>query len=100
MSTATVPASSKQPFTQEEAASLLPKKLLHSRRLFDSNLIVRAVRASLTKLNPLTLKKNPVMFVVEVGAAITTSFLIRDLFVKASGLGFSFQITVWLWFTV
>jgi K+-transporting ATPase ATPase B chain len=52
------------------------------------------------KLNPWTLINNPVMFVVEVGAAITTIFFVRDLFVGASGSGFQFQISLWLWFTV
>ena len=43
-------------------------------------IVGRAVRASFVKLNPVTLLKNPVMFVVEVGAALTTLFLIRDIF--------------------
>jgi potassium-transporting ATPase ATP-binding subunit len=80
--------------------SLLPKKLVKSRPLFDPEIIGRAIRASFLKLNPLTLMKNPVMFVVEVGAALTTVFLLRDLFTAGSGVGFSFQISLWLWFTV
>ena len=44
--------------------------------------------------------KNPVMFVVEVGAALTTAFLIRDIITGAGGIGFSLQIALWLWFTV
>jgi potassium-transporting ATPase ATP-binding subunit len=100
MSTATASISSKQPPAQEEAAGLLPKRLLHSRPLFDPELIGRAMRASFAKLNPLTLMKNPVMFVVEVGAATTTLLLLRDLFTRSSGTGFSFQIALWLWFTV
>src|SRR6202040_3825357 len=44
--------------------------------------------------------KNPVMFVVEVGAAITTVFLVRDLFTGGGAIGFQFQISLWLWFTV
>jgi len=43
------------------------KKLAHSRPLFDPEIAGRAVKASFGKLNPLTLMKNPVMFVVEVG---------------------------------
>jgi K+-transporting ATPase ATPase B chain len=80
--------------------SLLPKKLVRSRPLFDPEIIGRAARASFLKLNPITLMKNPVMFVVEVGAALTSVFLIRDLFIAGSGVGFSFQISLWLWFTV
>ena len=59
-----------------------------------------AVRGSLIKLNPRTLMKNPVMFVVEVGAAITTVELLRDSLQHTRGFGFELQITLWLWFTV
>ncbi len=60
----------------------------------------RAAGQSFVKLNPVTLLKNPVMFVVEVGAALTTVLLIRDAIAGASGIGFSVQISIWLWFTV
>ena len=46
--------------------------------LWSGGIVVGAVRDSLIKLNPRTLMKNPVMFVVEVGAVITTYDLIRD----------------------
>src|SRR5215467_13246185 len=83
-----------------DPTSLLPKKLARSRPLFDPEIVSRAVRASFGKLNPVTLLKNPVMFVVEVGAALTTVFLIRDMVIGAPGVGFSLQISLWLWFTV
>jgi K+-transporting ATPase ATPase B chain len=73
---------------------------VRSRPLFDPEIVARAIRASLVKLNPITLLKNPVMFVVEVGATLTTVFLVRDLFTRGGGIGFSFQIALWLWFTV
>jgi K+-transporting ATPase ATPase B chain len=60
----------------------------------------RATRAAFGKLNPVTLLKNPVMFVVEAGAALTTLFLLRDLFVGGGNIGFQAQISLWLWFTV
>jgi len=78
----------------------MPKKLARARPLFDPEIVGRATRASFAKLNPITLLKNPVMFVAEVGAALTTVFLIRDIFTGASGIGFSVQISLWLWFTV
>ncbi len=90
----------KQPVSPEDPTSLLPRKLARARPLFDGEIVSRAVRASFVKLNPVSLAKNPVMFVVEVGAALTTVFLIRDLFNGAGGIGFSFQISLWLWFTV
>jgi potassium-transporting ATPase ATP-binding subunit len=40
------------------------------------------------------------MFVVEVGAALTTVFVIKDAVVGAGGLLFGTQIALWLWFTV
>src|ERR1700741_269645 len=85
---------------QDDPTSLLPKKLARSRPLFDPEIVNRAIRASFGKLNPVTLLKNPVMFVVEVGAALTTVFLIRDLAIGAAGIGFTLQISLWLWFTV
>ena len=44
--------------------------------------------------------KNPVMFVVEVVAALTTVLFIRDIVTGAGNYGFSLQIILWLWFTV
>jgi len=85
---------------QDDPTSLLPKKLQRSRPLFDPEIVRRATVASFAKFNPATLLKNPVMFVVEVGAAITTVLLIRDVFTGGAGIGFQIQICLWLWFTV
>ena len=100
MPTITTPPHKIARVPQDDPTSLLPKKLAHSRPLFDREILGRAIRASFGKLNPITLLKNPVMFVVEVGAALTTIFLIRDILIGAAGIGFSFQIALWLWFTV
>jgi K+-transporting ATPase ATPase B chain len=85
---------------QDDPTSLLPKKLARARPLFDPDIVQRAVKASFLKLNPVTLSKNPVMFVVEVGALLTTVFVVRDVFAGAAGLKFGIQIALWLWFTV
>src|SRR6185503_16176696 len=74
-----------------DPADLLPKKLAHARPLFDPEILKRATRDSFIKLNPVTLLKNPVIFVVEVGAVITTVFLIRDVVTGAAGIGFPIQ---------
>jgi len=68
--------------------------------LWTSGIVGRAVWDSVLKLNPRTLMKNPVMFVVEVGAALTTIALVWNLARHVPGFGFSLQITLWLWFTV
>ncbi|HEY3443657.1 MAG TPA: potassium-transporting ATPase subunit KdpB [Paludibaculum sp.] len=83
-----------------DPAGLLPKKLAHARPLFDGDIIRRAIGGALVKLNPIALLKNPVIFVVEVGALLTTIFLIRDVATGAAGNGFGLQIALWLWFTV
>jgi potassium-transporting ATPase ATP-binding subunit len=83
-----------------DATPLLPKRLARSRPLWDPMILKRALRESFIKLNPLTLAKNPVMFVVEVGAALTTVLLLQDALSKVTDIGFEFQIALWLWFTV
>jgi K+-transporting ATPase ATPase B chain len=87
-------------FPPPDSSSLLPGKLVRARPLFDPEIVKRATRDAVLKLNPATLMKNPVMFVVEVGAALVTVFLLRDLFSSSSSRGFEIQIAVWLWFTV
>src|SRR5487761_1993453 len=84
----------------DDPAALIPKKLVRARPLFDREIVGRASKASFAKLNPITLFKNPVIFVVEVGAALTSLFLIRDAFAGGRALGFQLQIALWLWFTV
>jgi potassium-transporting ATPase ATP-binding subunit len=84
-----------------DSSSLLPARLVRARPLLDPEIVGRAGKDSLIKLNPATLMKNPVMFVVEVGAALVTVFLLRDVFAGHAGRqGFELQIAIWLWFTV
>ena len=68
--------------------------------LFSAALVGPALLGSLRKLDPRLMVKNPVMFVVEVVAVLTTILFVRDLLTGASGLFFSGQIILWLWFTL
>jgi K+-transporting ATPase ATPase B chain len=68
--------------------------------LFDPKIVVPAIGSAFVKLNPRSLMKNPVMFVLEVVTALTTVILIRDLVTGGENLAFEFQIVLWLWFTV
>ena len=70
----------------DDLTELVPRKLVRARPLFDAELVARALKASFVKLNPFTLLKNPVIFVVEVGAALTTVFLVRDTITGAAAL--------------
>jgi potassium-transporting ATPase ATP-binding subunit len=68
--------------------------------LFDAKIVVPAIGSAFVKLNPRTLMKNPVMFVLEIVTILTTIILIRDLVFRSGQIGFEFQIILWLWFTV
>jgi K+-transporting ATPase ATPase B chain len=71
--------------------------------IWDAKIIRRAVGDSFTKLNPRTMMRNPVMFVVEVGSVLTTLQLVRGIASPVPGVTntlFELQITLWLWFTV
>src|SRR5215472_385115 len=68
--------------------------------LFDPKIVVPAIGSAFVKLNPVSLMKNPVMFVLEVVTALTTVILVRDLVTGGENIGFELQIVLWLWFTV
>lgn len=68
--------------------------------LWDATILQRAVRESFIKLHPRTVMRNPVMFVVEVVAAVTSVLLLRDLLGGGGSPGFIGHIAAWLWFTV
>ncbi|NPV23650.1 potassium-transporting ATPase subunit KdpB [Bradyrhizobium aeschynomenes] len=68
--------------------------------MLDAKIMLPAIKAAFVKLDPRLMIKNPVMFVVEVVAALTTVIFLRDLVTSGTNLGFTFQIILWLWFTV
>src|SRR5271169_6775170 len=80
--------------------SMDPVAQIRKKSLADSAILSRAVMDSFRKLDPRTMVKNPVMFVVEVGAVLTTVQLAWNGFHQAGQFGFGLQITLWLWFTV
>ena len=52
--------------------------------LMDPKIVVPAIGQAFVKLDPRTLIKNPVMFVLEIVTALTTVVLIRDLLDRKS----------------
>jgi K+-transporting ATPase ATPase B chain len=68
--------------------------------LFDPAILIPALGDTVRKLDPRLMIRNPVMFVVEVVATLTTVLLLRDLVTGGSHIGFTFQIVLWLWITV
>lgn len=79
--------------------SLMRKRMPVS-SLTDPKIVVPAIGSAFAKLDPRAMIKNPVMFVVEVAAALTTVIFIRDWMQGGEHLGFTFQIIFWLWVTV
>ena len=71
-----------------------------SASLLDSRIVIPAIGGAFKKLDPRALVRNPVMFVVGVVTALTTVLLARDFVTSAANLGFTFQIVLWLWFTL
>jgi len=65
-----------------------------------SDILLTATVDAFKKLNPRTLIRNPVMFVVEVVSALTTVLVVKGLVTGGASLGFAAQIAFWLWFTV
>ena len=68
-------------------------------QLFTRQIAVQALKDSFIKLNPGVLVKNPVIFIVGIGALMTTVVVFTDIF-NSHFSNFNLQITLWLWFTV
>src|ERR1700737_1548651 len=68
--------------------------------MLDPKIVLPAIGSAFVKLDPRLMIKNPVMFVVEVVATLTTVIFLRDLMTGGAHLGFTFQIILWLWITV
>src|SRR6266702_1878411 len=102
MASVTAPPDGRKPETKQvtKQETQLISKAVRARPLFDPEILRRATKESFVKLNPRLVAKNPVMFVVEVGAAVTSAFVIKDAITGVGGLLFGVQIALWLWFTV
>ena len=76
------------------------RKRMPASALLDPKIVMPAIISSIAKLDPRIMIKNPVMFVVEIVAALTTVIFARELITAGENLAFTFQIIVWLWITV
>jgi potassium-transporting ATPase ATP-binding subunit len=69
--------------------------------MFDPSLLMPAVADSFTKLDPRVQWRNPVMFVVYIGAILTTVLGAQALIAKGEAPAwFIINVAVWLWFTL
>jgi K+-transporting ATPase ATPase B chain len=70
-----------------------------NKSIFNKKLLARAAKDSVMKLNPKSLIKNPVIFIVGIGALLTTIIVFIGIF-QGGYSSFNLQIAIWLWFTV
>lgn len=66
---------------------------------FNKAILLQAAKDSFRKLNPVSLVKNPVIFIVAIGSLLTTIVVCLDI-LQGNFSSFNFQIAIWLWFTV
>jgi len=85
--------------TEPKPPEEIDRRALGGRPLFDPPIVRRAIRDSFVKLNPRTLAKNPVIFVVEVVSLVVTIRIVTDI-VSEGPVAFDTAIALGLWFTV
>lgn len=68
-------------------------------KLWRKEIIIPAIKNTFLRLNPLHMLRNPVMFIVEMGAVITTIITIHNIY-HQQPINFDLQISIWLWITV
>ena len=73
---------------------------MYKSKNFDKKIIKNSLLEALKKLDPRIQIKNPVMFIVYMGALLTTVLMFRDFMQQGNVNNFVLQITLWLWFTV
>ena len=98
------------PQQPQEPDVMQPSRRKGDMSIFDGKIIRQAILDSFVKLDPRVQLRNPVMFVVEVGSAVTTIEFVRLLFTQPSGAFtrsaltaetvFVLSVAIWLWFTV
>ncbi|KAB2722766.1 potassium-transporting ATPase subunit KdpB [Brucella intermedia] len=71
-----------------------------SASILDARILLPAIGDAFRKLNPRSLARNPVMFVVAVVSLLSTLLLLKEVATSNPDASFSFQIVLWLWFTV
>ena len=80
--------------------ALQNRKRTPASTLLDPKIVIPAIGSSFAKLDPRSLMKNPVMFVLEIVTVLTTVILIRDIITGGDKIAFELQIVLWLWFTI
>ena len=78
----------------------LERRKVRRASLFESELVAAAAKKSFLMLNPVTMARNPVMFVTEIGAAVTTLVLVMNISGGSKAVFYTLWVTLILWLTV
>ena len=76
------------------------KAFRKEKSLFTARMLVPSIGQAVKMLNPWSMARNPVMFVTELGAALTTLATVSAAISRSEGTGYFLAISVWLWLTV
>ncbi|MCE5269846.1 potassium-transporting ATPase subunit KdpB [bacterium] len=87
-------------YSNGNQAAKLQRRKARRASLFERELVRAALRQAFVMLDPRRMARNPVMFVTEVGAALTTLVLCQDTFRHSPALAYTLAVTVILWLTV
>jgi K+-transporting ATPase ATPase B chain len=84
----------------ENVRAKLDRRKARRASLFDKTLILTAIKQAIVMLKPWVMARNPVMFITEMGAAMTTLVFILNLFISPDDLFYTLAVAVILWLTV
>lgn len=78
----------------------LSRRHARNTSLFEKELVNIALKRAIVMLKPWVMARNPVMFVTEIGAVLTTLVLVQDLSTGGGSVLYTFAVTFILWVTV
>ena len=76
------------------------KSLRKPKSLFTADMLMPSTWQAVKMLDPRTMVRNPVMFVAELGAVLTTLVTLSAAVPGSEGVGYFLAVSVWLWLTV
>ena len=85
---------------QESLPGKTERRRARNASIFEGSLVSAAIVQSFRMLNPVVMAKNPVMFITEVGAVLTTAITVYDLSLNKPGLIYNLAVLIVLWVTV
>ena len=85
---------------QESLPGKTERRKARNASIFEGSLVSAAVVQSFRMLNPVVMAKNPVMFITEVGAVLTTAITVYDASLNKPGLIYNLAVLLVLWVTV